>query len=154
MLLKRLLSRHVKIFVANYVRKRRYFECEVLSTFFFAKDINETIVLYFSIIIIHFHILQINYWIFNFCVIIIMIDRDLRCERSRVFRRFSRLLFNSDLTSFDWIEFTFFFFLCLKCSKHILDLQFDCKHDNSASTRYRDCVRRHESCFSMKEFSY
>ncbi len=61
MFLRRLLSKQIKIFIANYVRERRYFECEVLSTSFFAKDINETIVLYFLIIVIHFHVLQINY---------------------------------------------------------------------------------------------
>ncbi len=90
----------------------------------------------------------------QFCVIIIMIDRDFRCERSFVSRKLSRFLFNFDWILFEWIELTFSFFLCLQCNKHILDLQFDCKQNNSTSTKCRDCVRRHQSCFSMKKFSY
>ncbi len=124
----------VDILVAQYIKWNDYFM--------------------FSIVILHFHIFQINYWTFDFCVIIIMIDHDLCFERFRVFHRLSRFLFNFDLILFEWIEFTSSFSLCLKCSKHILDLQFDCKHDNSTSTKCRDCVQKHQLCFSMKELSY
>jgi hypothetical protein len=83
---------------------------------------------------------------------IVMIDRDLRFERSHRSRKFSRFQFINNITSFEWIELIFSSSLCLFCSKHILELQFDCAHDNSASIKCRECIRKHESCASMKSF--